>query len=126
MEKKGILLIQETTKEHENQIKEIAPDYTLVRKEGETFSDGFSAEDIEVIYGWGPEGKEVLENDKNQVKWIQSSSAGVDFLNLSKLAKQKTVVTNVSGIHSIAIAESVFAMILYKTRGILHSVQKER
>lgn len=126
MVKKGILLIEETRPEHVKKIQEIAPDYELVYKEEKGYTNDFPEENIEIIYGWGDAGRRVIENKNNQVKWIQTASAGVDYLPLEQLKEQGTYVTNVSGIHSIAIAESVIAMILYRTRGLDYSVQKQR
>jgi len=68
----------------------------------------------------------LLEQEGNGVKWIQASSAGVDYLDFPLLKKQGVRVTNASGIHRVGIAESVIAMILFKSRGLLESVQAEQ
>lgn len=125
MTRKGILMLDEKRAEHEEKIRKIAPDYTIVRKEEDGFTDDFKAEEIEIIYGWGPAGKEVLELENNSVKWVQAASAGVDFLDFDRLKKQGVRVTNASGIHKIGIAESVIGMILYQSRGIRESVNAQ-
>lgn len=126
MTKKGILLIQDTTDENKAEIRKIAPDHHLVEWTDGQLPEGTSPADIDIIYGWDAKAKKVVEAENSQLKWIQASSAGVDYLDLNRLQKQNVQVTNVSGIHSIAIAESVFAMILYKTRGLLYSVHQQR
>ena len=126
LSKKIILLIQETTKENEEKIKEEAPDFEVVRFENGKLPNHISPEDIEIVYGWDSSLNELIKRDDNSVKWIQVSSAGVDSLDFPLLEEKDIRVTNVSGIHSVAIAESVFAMIMYKTRGLLFSVNHQR
>ena len=46
-------------------------------------SDWQSATEISIIFGWSRQnGLAVLQNPANQVKWIQTVSAGIDYLPL--------------------------------------------
>jgi phosphoglycerate dehydrogenase-like enzyme len=52
-----------------------------------------------------------------RLKWIQLSSAGVDYLE-PEFWKSPVVLTNYSGTFAPAIAETAFAMLLSLTRGL--------
>lgn len=125
MSKKTLLLVEATTPEQKQAIKQAAPDYEILSfKEGHSL-ETLSSSKIEIIYGWDSTLTNLIKQT-NQVKWIQTASAGIDYLPVSLLEEQRVRVTNVSGIHSVAIAESVFGMILYKTRGLLFSVNHQK
>ena len=54
-----------------------------------------------------------------KLKWIQSSSSGVDsFLKIPELVESPVYLTSASGTHAACLAESAMAMILVFTRGI--------
>ncbi|WP_407371172.1 phosphoglycerate dehydrogenase [Carnobacterium sp.] len=126
MTKKSILLIQETTKEQFQTLKELAPEYELI-KGWETDLKEISLESVEIIYGWtGQYAQELLENNKSQLKWAQGKAAGVDFLDLEKLKQKNIILTNGSGIHSIPIAESVFGILLAYARGIQKAIKDQQ
>jgi len=126
MTKKSILLMQETTKEQLQTLKELAPEYELI-KGWETDGKEISLESVEIIYGWtGQYSQELLENEKSQLKWAQGKAAGVDFLDLGKLKQKNILLTNGSGIHSVPIAESVFGILLAYARGIQKSVKDQQ
>lgn len=126
MTKKSILLIQETTTEQLQALKELAPEYELI-KGWETDWEDISLESIEIIYGWtGQYSKELVENEKSHLKWAQGKAAGVDFLDLEKLKQKNILLTNGSGIHSVPIAESVFGILLAYARGIQKAVKDQQ
>ncbi|HET6319498.1 MAG TPA: D-2-hydroxyacid dehydrogenase, partial [Chloroflexota bacterium] len=53
----------------------------------------------------------------NRLKWVQSSSAGVEWIaSVPGLADSSVVVTNMRGAHAATIAEHTFAMLLSLTR----------
>lgn len=119
---KYILALRELQPEHQKRVEEIAPDHKVIR----SIEEADAIEDIEILYSWKKDqGTELLNNDKNQVKWIQTASAGIDYLDLEELEKQKIILTNSSGIHAKGIAESTMAMILNYTRGIGHSLKAQ-
>lgn len=126
MTEKNILLMQETTKEQLQTLKELAPDYKLI-KGWEMDEKEISLKSVEIIYGWtGQRSEELLTDDKHTLKWVQGKAAGVDFLDLEKLERNKILLTNGSGIHSIPIAESVFGMLLAHARGIQQAVKNQQ
>ena len=126
MTKKSILLMQETTKEQLQTLKELAPDYKLI-KGWEMDEKEIPLKSVEIIYGWtGQRSEELLTDDKHTLKWVQGKAAGVDFLDLEKLERNKILLTNGSGIHSIPIAESVFGMLLAHARGIQQAVKNQQ
>ena len=126
MTKNSILLIQETTKEQLQTLKELAPEYELI-KGWEIDGKDVSLESVEIIYGWtGQYSQELLENEKSQLKWAQGKAAGVDFLDLEKLKQKNILLTNGSGIHSIPIAESVFGILLAYARGIQKAIKDQQ
>ncbi|HEY8447446.1 MAG TPA: D-2-hydroxyacid dehydrogenase [Thermomicrobiales bacterium] len=73
------------------------------------------AADADVIYGKPT--AELLAVTK--ARWIQSPSAGVDFLlGLPQLVESDIILTNTRGAHGPSIAEHVFALLLTMTRCI--------
>lgn len=78
---------------------------------------------VEMLLGWHPEiGQQILALENHSLKWIQANSAGVDYLDLAQLAEQGILLSNMSGIHAIPIAESVIGMLLTRYRGIQASI----
>jgi phosphoglycerate dehydrogenase-like enzyme len=54
------------------------------------------------------------------VRWIQSSSTGINpYLAIPELVESEVLLTSARGAHSVCLAESVMAMILAQTRGIV-------
>src|SRR5262249_16838247 len=74
------------------------------------------AADVEVIYARPtPE----FLSAAPKLRWIQSPSAGVDFLmNFPELVESDIPLTNTRGAHGPSIAEHVFALLLSLTRAI--------
>jgi D-2-hydroxyacid dehydrogenase (NADP+) len=73
-------------------------------------------EEIDVFYG---RPSDDLLAAAPKLRWIQASSAGVDFLmSTPKLVESEIPVTNTRGAHGPSIAEHVFAMLLTMTRGL--------
>lgn len=125
MSKKGIWLVQETTDQQIETLREIAPDYELIRG-WDTEAIDFPADDIEIMYGWeSGKTEKLLESPTSQLKWIQGKSAGVDYFDLDTMQKKKILLTNGSGIHAIPISESIFGMLLAYSRGILFAAKNQ-
>lgn len=81
--------------------------------------------DVNIIYGWNQFGERVI-NQPNQIGFIQSVSAGVDYMPLAKIKDQHILLANTSGIHAEPIAESVIGYILAFSRGILSSINAQK
>lgn len=125
MKKKGIWLLIDTSQEQLDMIKKVAPEYELFKARTKEEID-FPIEDVEIVYGWNKLLCEPLLTSSGQsLKWIQAMSAGVDYMNFDYLKANNILLTNGSGIHSIPVSESVFAMILAFTRGIYSSIKNQ-
>lgn len=113
---KKILAWRSFYPEHIERIKEIAPDYEIV----ESLEEVENKEEIEIVYSWqrDEEADRFINSSNNQVKWVQTASAGIDYLPLEVLEEKGILLTNASGIHAYGIAESVFGMLLSYTRSI--------
>ena len=87
---------------------------------------GGNAKNIDVIYGWGKPAESVLAQS-NKLKFVQSNSAGVDYLPLAEFKAKQISLANVSGIHAEPISEMVLAYILSFARGIeaSHAARRE-
>jgi phosphoglycerate dehydrogenase-like enzyme len=96
------------------------PDVTVVRA---LTPDDAAREivDADAIYGWPTAA--MLASAPN-LKWVQTPSAGVDFLlRVPELVDADVVVTNTRGAHAASIAEHVFGLLLALTRAIPMSVR---
>lgn len=125
MKEKGIWLLQSMKPEQIEKVKEIAPDYELIEDWGEDFALDYPVEKIAIVYGWHKEktkAAKLLETENSALKWIQSASAGVDYMDLERLEKRDILLTNASGIHGIPIAETVFGMLLAYGRKIQQAI----
>lgn len=75
--------------------------------------------EIVISYAWDNAiGQQILANPGAKLKWIQTQSAGVDYLPLKKLKDFGVIVTNASGLKAIPIAQTVLSYILYFARGL--------
>ncbi len=119
-----LLLLQKIKDPDLKQIHHDFPDLELINADEMTNE---LVDQIEIVYGqfshlqkgygfssWF--GK-VVPNGKS-LKWVQTISAGIDFLPLDQLAKRGIMVSNMSGLHSEAISENVLAYILILNRGL--------
>lgn len=79
---------------------------------------------IDVIMAWSPLAAKILAGP-NRVKFIQTSSAGIDYLPLAALDQQKVLVAHAGGIHGDAIAQSVLGYILDFARYITHPQNRD-
>ena len=101
--------------------REMASEYQLVSEFEEA---DFSK--VEIVLGWDERLVDVLESGEHQLKWIQLPTAGVDKLPLDLLAQEGVRLTSASGMHTHSLAESIFGMLLARTRGILQSVEASK
>ncbi|MFA9559209.1 D-2-hydroxyacid dehydrogenase [Evansella sp. AB-rgal1] len=69
--------------------------------------------------------KEHIINAKN-LKWIMVLSAGIDELPLEQIKNRNILVTNVSGIHAIPMAEYTIAMMLQVSRNTKALIKSEQ
>ncbi|GMA54759.1 hypothetical protein GCM10025857_61160 [Alicyclobacillus contaminans] len=60
---------------------------------------------------------EKLLYEKTPLKWVQSISAGVDYLPLDQFRNYNIKLTNSSGVHAQAIADHLLAILFMQNRG---------
>lgn len=124
MGKKSILLFQNTTEEQIATIQKIAPDYEILKGWEDNSQQSF--DDVEILYGWNFNiGPQILNHPCSKLKWIQSHTAGIDYMDLASLKDKGISLTTSSGIHAVSIAESVFGMLLSYVRGIGNSIKNQ-
>lgn len=80
-------------------------------------------EKVTIIYGWSDKLPSLTHFPF--LKWIQTLSAGVNYLPLEELAKRDIMVTTTSGIHGHQMTESVLGMLFSYTRNIRESILKQ-
>jgi phosphoglycerate dehydrogenase-like enzyme len=80
--------------------------------------------DIDAVYG---QLKPDELHQARQLRWVQSPSAGVEWLwRVPGVVDTDIVVTNMRGAHAATIAEHTFAMLLTHTRGMQGFEQRQR
>jgi phosphoglycerate dehydrogenase-like enzyme len=80
--------------------------------------------DADVLYGFPTAD---LLREAKALRWIQSPSAGVNYLQeLSELVESDVVLTNTRGAHGPSIGEHTFALLFALTRHIPESIQAQR
>jgi phosphoglycerate dehydrogenase-like enzyme len=81
--------------------------------------------EAEVVLGWTSQVQNALEKGDTKIRWIQSTSSGVDYFPMELLKKRGVVLTDASGVHAFSVSESAIAMMLAFARGIAASVRNQ-
>jgi phosphoglycerate dehydrogenase-like enzyme len=116
-----MLLIYEFKTEQEQQLRNLLPGWTIISgKDGPLTKEQFA--DAEIVCGWNSAMEEAL-NSECKLRWVQTSSAGIDRLPLEKLRSLSVHVTSASGIHPVSMAETLFAMLLSFSRNLHHAIR---
>lgn len=80
-------------------------------------------EDADIVLCWAfPE--ELLSAAK-RLKWIQFGSAGIDHTLFPKLVESEIILTTLSGVHQVPVAEHTMALILSLRRGIHTAMEQQ-
>ncbi|XID93701.1 D-2-hydroxyacid dehydrogenase [Paenibacillaceae bacterium WGS1546] len=118
-----MLLLFKLKPEHERRLRERLPDWRIV-----TAGDGRAEEELyrnaEIVLGWNDGMNDALAS-AGKLRWIQTASAGVDKLPLGELRDRGIHVTSASGIHTVAMAETLFAMLLAFSRNLHLAVRSQ-
>lgn len=103
-----------------------ADGYDVIRAEGEAEIRSH-LDEAEIVLGYLPPG---LVSEAPKLGWIQSWSAGLDWLveheDFDPSAHPDLVVTSASGIHAVPIGEHVFAVLLALSRQISRALRDQR
>jgi phosphoglycerate dehydrogenase-like enzyme len=111
-EKITLINFMRFTDEQLNKLRAVSPRLEVHQLTNVSFDD--LPEDLrnraEILYGWGKQ----LHNAHcyPKLKWIQTHSAGVNYLLDEPVWHSQVIITNVSGIHAVPMAEHALAMIL--------------
>lgn len=114
---KVILSTRPFREEFKAQMTAIDSDYQFKLAE-----DAFDWQDVVITLGWQKAWQEPLFAENSQLKWVQSISAGVDYLPLQEYAQRGILVSNASGVHARPIADHLLAVILMRLRGFTETI----
>jgi len=116
--KKGKLLITRQIEDNlVNQIQEVIPEWDIIIT-NEPDQWKVHAKDTTIILGWRKFFEDTSMDLLNELKWVQTWSAGVNSLPLKELEGKDISITSANGVHSFPISETVFALMLSLTRNI--------
>ncbi|MGG3641121.1 D-2-hydroxyacid dehydrogenase [Bacillus gobiensis] len=117
MSRRKIVFVRAMESESIQKVKEITPDWEVIS--GKEQSDWENdIKEAEIIVGWRKGLDELCLTPDSKLRWLQSWSAGINYLPLEKLAEKNVNVTNASGVHAYPISETIFALMLSLTRKI--------
>ncbi|MDP4083337.1 MAG: D-2-hydroxyacid dehydrogenase [Bacillota bacterium] len=125
MMKRKMVITQNISQDHFNQIKDMIPDWELI-----TGKDPVSWQneimDAEIIAGWKKELESYCIHSESKLKWVQTWSAGVDTLPLQAMKAKNIFITSANGVHTFPISETIFALMLGLTRKIHTYVKNQQ
>lgn len=94
-------------------------DATIVRRRDEMLQ-GLSGASVVVTFAWSDDW---LTDD---LRWIQSVSAGTDQFPVDALRSHGVVLTSATGIHEVQVSEHALGLLLAMTRGIAVAVANQQ
>jgi phosphoglycerate dehydrogenase-like enzyme len=98
------------------EIQELVPQWNIIaQRNPDAWLDHLNS--AEIIVGWKKEISEALNSD-SPLRWVQSWSAGVNSMPLTKLEEMDVILTSANGVHAYPISETIFALMLALTRNI--------
>lgn len=119
MTKRKMVITKNLCAELVRQIEEVVPDWELIiGKDREVW--GPHINEAEIIVGY----QLSLESFSN-LKWVQSSSAGINHFPLESFIEKDILLTSANGVHAYPISETIFAYLLGFTRK-LHTYVKNQ
>ncbi|MDH6363613.1 phosphoglycerate dehydrogenase-like enzyme [Enterococcus sp. PF1-24] len=102
------------------EISKIAPNYRIMYQlQPEELAD------VEISVGWNPTFATALLAADSHLKWVQAISAGVDTLPLTTFTEKNNLLSNGSGIHTLAISEHVLGVILAYYRNLITAIHAQ-
>src|SRR4051794_41170877 len=119
---KKMVITRNIDQHYHEQIKTIIPDWELVISKDKNIWQEHIL-DAEIIAGWQDGLEEYCLDPHSTLKWLQSWSAGVDYLPLEELNARSIYLTSANGVHANPISETIFALMLGLTRK-LHTYVK--
>ncbi|MGE7603627.1 D-2-hydroxyacid dehydrogenase [Peribacillus sp. NPDC097675] len=121
-----IIIAQNLNKQLLEKVQVLIPDWNIITGKDPAIWRNH-IHDAEIIVGWKTEMNKLIESEKiNNLKWIQTWSAGVNALPLDTLEKANVQVTTANGVHAYPISETIFALLLAFTRKIDTYVKQQQ
>jgi phosphoglycerate dehydrogenase-like enzyme len=122
---KKMVITRNIEQHYREQIQAIVPDWELiVGKDTNIWQEHIK--DAEIIAGWKNGLEEYCLDPHAKLKWLQSWSAGVDYLPLEELSSRDIYLTSANGVHAYPISETIFALMLGLTRKIHTYVKNQQ
>ncbi|MGG4470623.1 D-2-hydroxyacid dehydrogenase [Paenibacillus alvei] len=117
MKKQKLLITRQIEDNLVKQIQEAIPDWDIIMtNEPEQWK--LHVQDTTIILGWRKFFEDSSMNALDELKWVQTWSAGVNSIPLKDLEGKDITITSANGVHSFPISETVFALMLSLTRNI--------
>ena len=104
-----------------SRISMIAPHARVLEPSADRLADELI--DTEIFLGYQ---KADVFLDAQQLRWIQSTSAGMEHLRNPELIARDLIITNASGVHAPAVVETAWALTLAVARNIPTFVRQQQ
>lgn len=125
MSKRKIVVNLDLDEKYIDEIKEVAPDWEIVSgKDTDELQEDLKG--AEVILHWKKAIEQTVLEQNNDLKWVQTWSAGVNNLPLEQLSERNVSITSANGVHAYPISETIFALMLGLTRKIHTYVRQQQ
>jgi phosphoglycerate dehydrogenase-like enzyme len=125
MSKRKMVVNLDLDEKYINEIKEVAPDWEIVSgKDTDELQE--DVKDAQVILHWKKAIEQTVLEQNNDLKWVQTWSAGVNNLPLEQLSERNVSITSANGVHAYPISETIFALMLGLTRKIHTYVRQQQ
>lgn len=108
----------------QEKLQKLVPSDVVIKRPEELIPTQFA--DVEITIGWTATGNKILEQPNHKLKWVQTYSAGFDYLPLATFEKEGVKVSNASGISAGAIAESAVGMLLGIVRDLYQAYDDQK
>ena len=107
-----LLSLMDYTEAQLDKLRNVSPQIEVHQLAGASFDDipEVLRNRAEILYGWGNHFK--FAHHFSRLKWIQAHSAGIEALVESPTWHSQVIVTTLSGVHPVAMAEHALAMML--------------
>jgi phosphoglycerate dehydrogenase-like enzyme len=112
LEKIALLSLMKFNETQLNKLRQVSPLLEVYQLVGaEVFGiENLLREKIQVLYGWSPTVTQAQHFPA--LRWLQTHSAGIDYLLDTPTWHSDTLITSMNGIHATPIAEHAMAMML--------------
>ncbi|QTH43952.1 D-2-hydroxyacid dehydrogenase [Cohnella sp. LGH] len=118
-----LLMLFQLKPDQLEQVRRRIPEWTIVSaRDSEITEEQYR--DAEIVLGWDSAMTTSFDSAVN-LKWVQTTSAGVDKLPLDRLRESGAALTSASGIHPISMTETLFAMLLAFSRNLHHAIRRQ-